>query len=140
MTKNSDRKVEKMTENADKVKAVREYIAHVNGTENWYKNPIGLIYTDGVRVVAEACGAYWLIDVIASHQCKIRVRREMFQLWTLSGEGTEEKPWVVECHTDCAPHGHLITRQEIPYTDFPAELMPMTMWVENGTILLPCEH
>lgn len=39
------------------------------GTEHWYKHWLGgLLYTDGVKYVADQAGAYWLIDAIASYQ------------------------------------------------------------------------
>jgi len=31
-----------------------------------------MLYTDGVRAMAELCKAYWLIDAIASHQNRCR--------------------------------------------------------------------
>lgn len=38
-----------------------------NGSENWYRHSLNrdILYTDGAQYVAEAGGAYWLLDEIA---------------------------------------------------------------------------
>ena len=49
------------------------------GTENYYQHRLsGLVYTDGVKFVAEHCEAYWLIDAIGSFQPACR-KDEMLQ-------------------------------------------------------------
>jgi len=57
------------------------------GTEQWYQHFTGLLYTDGVKYVADTAGAYWLIDAIASYQHEPQVKRnrrlQEFQLWVL---------------------------------------------------------
>jgi hypothetical protein len=68
---------------------LRNGIAHFTGTDQWYRHsPSRMLYTDGVRYVAERAGAYWLIDAIASHQLSPGVRREPFQVWTLKNHGS----------------------------------------------------
>ena len=58
-----------------------------NGSENFYcHRPSLMLYTDGVKDMAEACQAYWLIDLIISHQCKKAVNLERFQVWELKRE------------------------------------------------------
>ena len=55
-----------------------------NGSENFYcHKPSLILYTDGVKELAEGCGAYWLIDLIISHQCHNDVNLERFQVWDL---------------------------------------------------------
>ncbi|TET95031.1 MAG: hypothetical protein E3J26_03520 [Candidatus Zixiibacteriota bacterium] len=131
----------------DKVKAVRDYIAHTTGSETHWRHPImrRFLYTDGVKFIADTCGAHWLIDLIASHQLKASVRRENFQVWVLR-PGSFRKygemltGWIVEAWTDTPGESRRIVRQTLEYTDFPAELMPFTLWVESGVALLPAEH
>jgi hypothetical protein len=55
------------------------------GSENLYRHPLcrSLTYTDGVRYLAEGAGAFWLIDLIASHQIDPRISVEPFQCWRL---------------------------------------------------------
>ena len=127
-----------MTEQ-EKVVAINQHIAHTTGTEHYYKNRLtGLTNTDGVQYVAEVAGAHWLIDLVWSHQHKRRVRAETFQVWTLKEDPKEG--YRVECRTDSFPSGHHIVTQRLPYTDFPKQLMPFSLWLENGVLILPAEH
>lgn len=85
------------------------------GTEGYHRlSPIHgkLVCTDGVNWLAEHAECYWLIDIIASYQHKLK--NEYFQAWTLikSGSGC-----TVTC-TDGNSVKPLIT-QSMEYTDFP---------------------
>ena len=52
------------------MKNANHYFGSGNGSENFYCHKTSLIlYTDGVKEMAEKCSAYWLIDLIISHQC-----------------------------------------------------------------------
>jgi hypothetical protein len=115
-----------------------------SSSENFYKHWLGLIYTDGVKFVADECGAYWLIDAIASHQPKAR-RDPMlrdFQIWTLTSKPTKGNPRrvILECFRDTGCDASI--KQTIPYSDFPFDRMPedFQLYVENGTICLPEER
>lgn len=49
------------------MKNANHYFGSANGSENFYCHKISLIlYTDGVKELAEQCGAYWLIDLITA--------------------------------------------------------------------------
>lgn len=45
-------------------------LAQFTGSECWYRHPLypSITYTDAAQYVAEAGGAYWLLDAIVSHQ------------------------------------------------------------------------
>lgn len=133
-----------VVESAVKAALVQNYLDHTTGTESYHRHFLGLRYTDGIRYVAEMCGAYWLIDLIASHQPGIRRRlakleERDFQVWqlTYSGEG-----WVAEAWTDTpyADGSELLARQVIEYSDFPTELSCLKLYVEEAVILLPQER
>lgn len=129
---------EQMTQE-DKVQAVNHHIAQTTGTEQWYEHYTKrLIYTDGVLFVAETCEAHWLIDLIASWQIQPRVRQEPFQVWQLTKE--EDGNHAIRCWTDTPGKSRLLAVQKIEYTDFPADLLPFSMWVEGGVLILPAEH
>lgn len=129
-----------------------------------------LIYTDGIKLVAETCGAYWLIDAVASHQPDIqrqlaKLGERDFQVWRLEpmrdAEGAIQY-WVLDCWTDIpeapaaedGPASVRLARQEFGYSDFPEELCPdrwkfpkkpkgelgFQFWVEHGTMLLKEER
>lgn len=109
------------------------------GTENYYRHWTGaLVYTDGVKAMAEMCGAYWLIDSIASWQPTCRrdeMLREM-QFWTLKrmGAGT----WDLRVERD---EGNIAFSQPIEFSDFP--MNEMKLWVQAGSpmvLMLPSEY
>lgn len=106
--------------------AIREYQAQCNGSVNFHRHWLGITYTDGVKLLADTCGAYWLIDAIASHR-----RKEEFQVWTL-------QRGILICTN--GDNDIPIVSQIIPYTDFPTELLPFKLWLENGTLMLPEER
>ena len=101
------------------------------GTEQYYRHVLsGLVYTDGVKYVAETAGAYWLIDVVASYQ----LLDVPFQVWKLCKKGDI---WCVTCTDD---NDKLVLEQDIEYTDFPDDLMPFELYFQNGVIFLPSEY
>jgi hypothetical protein len=115
---------------------IENELAQCTGGDEYHRHPIsGLLYTDGVRTMAEVCGAYWLIDIVASYQYKFTEAPSLseFQVWELKVKGNRG---VVTCQSDsdCPP----VVRQVIRYTDFP--LNNMKLWVEGGVIILPSEH
>lgn len=127
---------------AEKAARVRDYEANTTGsahfTRHWSRS---LIYTEGVHMLAEICGAHWLIDLIASYQVDLRVRTEGFQVWELTHlDGTR---WVASMRADSPPSPEIV-RQEIEYSDFPVELSPMKLWLEQSgdqwVLMLPGER
>ncbi len=61
-------------------------LAQFTGTEQWYRHSINrtVLYTDGVRYVAEHGQAYWLLDEIALIQPYDKsIAAEEFQVWKL---------------------------------------------------------
>jgi hypothetical protein len=106
------------------------------GSEHWYRHAMvrDILYTDGVKHVAETAGAYWLIDEIAFAQRFDKLlAAEEFQLRKLS---------VNPDHTatlDCEDgNGGVVFTKNIEYTDFP--LAEITLYFMNKTILLPSEY
>ena len=105
-----------------------------NGSENFYRHSLsGLIYTDGVKDLAEGCQAYWLIDLIVSHQCEEKVKEQTFQVWDL--KRLNHNAFTILC-TD-GNHNRL-TGQEIPFSDFEYDLA--TVWLVDGCLMLPSEY
>lgn len=92
-----------------------------------------LVYTEGVKDLAEQAGAYWLIDLVASWMAEPRMCSEEFVVWKLT---------VNPDHTAIAVaddgNGNEIARQEIGYTDFPLD--EISLYLTNGTLLLPSEY
>ena len=112
---------------------IRE-LALFTGDLDRYRHWTGqLIYTPGIRHLAERAGAFWLIDLIASWQLDPKVRRELFQVWKLD---VRLDHTAVAVATD--GNAAILASQDIPFTDFP--LPTIGVWLEDGTLLLPGEH
>ena len=99
-----------------------------------------VVLTDGAKYLAEKAGAWWLMDVIASHipsikndymavaQLKVKGNEASFRLHD-GDRGGGERTWA---------------RQRIPYTDFPLESIMLFVERDHASgwwvILLPSEH
>jgi len=102
-----------------------------NSTEQYYKYSGYLVITDGVKAMAEMFECFWLLDIIASYQP--RLKNEEFQVWTLGKN--EDSSAIVLC-TD--GNNRILKRQKIEWTDFGAD--EATIWIEANVALLPSEH
>lgn len=129
----SDLPIPRPTTPSERTNAVRDYARACNGSERFHRHGMArrMLYTDGVKFVAETCGAYWLIDVVASYIATTRkVQLEDCQVWTLEAVG--ETAAVVRCTN--GNDNAKIVEQEIPFTDFPRDLMPFRFLCERCEI------
>ena len=111
-------------------------LAQFTGTDNWFLHNIirKVMYTDGVKYVAENADAYWLIDEIALAQRYERaVIAEEFQFWKLAVH--PDKTATLTCDDG---NGNIILTKPIPFTDFPLE--EISFYYTNNVILLPSEY
>jgi hypothetical protein len=104
------------------------------------------VLTDGAKYIADRCGAYWLFDLIASHQSNPKVKDsrrigDSIQFWTLK---VEDQQGVIICEWD---KDQVVLEQKIDYTDFP--LPQVRIWVAKTQLAdesivwvayLPSEH
>ena len=106
------------------------------GSEHWYRHWFvkSVLYTDGARHVADAGGAYWLLDEIAlAQRFQKAIAAEPFQVWKLArGEGHGAK---LTCEDG---NGRTVFTKAIEFTDFP--LAEITLWFTDNTIFLPTEY
>lgn len=142
-----------LTDN-EKAEAVRDYRAKTIGTQDYHRlSPIHgrLVTTDGVLFTAEVLGAFWLVDLVASHQPGILRRHgaQRFQVWQLRYTGAStsvENPdgcaWEVSAWSDTPghPESTRLAYQSIPYSDFPREALQdrdgeaFELWAEAGCV------
>ena len=118
-----------------KQREIQDIIAHAIGTMQYHKFsafPSFPIITDGIKSVADAAGAYWLLDVIGSYQHDPKLDKA-FQVWVLTVD-LKKCTGVVRGFNDST----LIITQEIEYTDFPLE--EIKLFLMDGVILLPNER
>ena len=108
-----------------------EDIQHFTGTDNYYKHWLGILFTDGVKYVAEEAGAYWLIDAVASYYSSLK--KEEFQVWTLVKN--ENNSWTLSA-TD--GNDKILVTQEIEFSDFPRN--HIQFYLSGNVLLLPSEY
>lgn len=105
------------------------------GTEFWYRHPFKrtILYTDGVKYMAETGGAYWLIDEIVFAQAEQRIAAVPFQFWTLKVCADHTATLTCE-NGDCT----IISTKELTFTDFPLD--EIRLYFTDNVILLPSEY
>ncbi|MGE0761462.1 MAG: DUF6876 family protein, partial [Pirellulaceae bacterium] len=125
-----------------------EDLSQFSGDTVRYRHGINrrVIYTPGVRFLAEQGGSYWLIDVIASYltpkfienASRTDDRIRDLHLWRLDVAPDRSALVTARADTDCPP----FVSQEIPFTDFP--LQSVSVWAgcdgRLWTLYLPSEH
>jgi len=100
-------------------------------TDNYYRHPLGMLFTDGIKALCDKFECYWLLDVVCSYQPELK--DEEFQVWTLS---VNEDCSATVFGTD--GDGKELRTQKIMFTDFRAQ--SAQVWVEGNVALLPSEH
>ncbi|MGY3278144.1 DUF6876 family protein [Bradyrhizobium sp. S3.7.6] len=111
-------------------------LAQFTGSERVYRHNLmrTIVYTDGVKYLAEKASAYWLVDKIASLQLKAEVRAEEFQTWKLKLIAAGHR---AELTCDDG-NGNIVHSEVIDFTDFPLD--EVALFYTNSTILLPSEY
>lgn len=119
----------------------QKILSQFTRTEQWHRYNIlmpNAPLTDGALYIAQAGGAFWLMDIIGSAQLDKKVQNEPFQVWALKVDQDNSKG-LVTCEDG---NGGEVYRQNIPFTDF--ELPEIELWAsrEDGNliILLPSEY
>lgn len=118
-----------------KAEQLEQELRQFIGTENYYKLAFGKI-TDGAKYLADAAGAYWLVDDICIHNAFTRTLKANrdFQVWTLTKNKTGRGAKLV------AEDGNKtkLFSTRIPFTDFPLD--SIQLYFINGVVLLPSEY
>jgi len=109
-------------------------LSQFTGSEHHYKHPLGILFTDGVKYLAEEGGCYWLLDIIASYHPQIRnnVRLSEFCLWQaeVKGDGA-----VISAKEDTGDPSFL--EQHIDYADLPFNIK---LYQCGKVVMLPSEY
>ena len=102
-----------------------------------------MIYSPGVKFVADKAEAYWLIDAIASYFMGGQMaypdsRLDTLQFWRL--EVKEDRTARLTARADSGVEPYVI--QRIEYTDFPLEQIDIWAGFDGKywTLYLPSEH
>lgn len=139
-------------------------LPHFTGTEEYHRIRYpwlrkDFLLTDGAKYLADKAAAYWLMDLIASHQPKVAT--EGFQTWRLHVKHTDEPepdkeslPAIVlawrkrarpnEAIVTCEDgNEHILVTQEIPYTDMPLDEIKLYVTSDDFDgiiVMLPSEY
>lgn len=111
-------------------------LAQFTGTEEWYRHDLNrnVVFTDGVKYLADRAGFHWLLDEIAlAQRASERVATERFQVWKLDVNADYTARLTCE-----DGRGNVLYTKDIGFTDFMGE--GVTLWFSNGTIFLPSEY
>ena len=124
-----------MTQAAAKPSLSEAKLAQYTGTEQWHRHSLlrSILYTDGVKYVAETAGAYWPMDDIAFSQTDPLIRAEEFQVWNLG-----VRPDSIGTLTCEDGNGRVVTRRDYSFTSFPEP--GIDLWFEGGIIYPPSAH
>ncbi len=111
-------------------------MAQFTGSDTFYRYGLAgeVLFTEGVKYVADTAGAYWLLDTIRiANVYEPKVRAEEFQLWTISVRS--DATGIVTCDDG---NGCIVYEQVMNFTDFPE--LGIKLYFCDGTILLPSEY
>lgn len=113
-----------------------ESLAQFTGSEKFYYHSLvrDVIFTDGAKYVADAAGAYWLLDEIAlAQRYDPALAEEEFQVWELkvSTEGSA----LLICEDG---NGRQMWSKRINWTNFPQQ--GIRFYLSNKCIHLPSEY
>ncbi len=110
-------------------------LTQFTGTAQYYRITKQHLLTDGTRYLADAAGAYWLMDAVASHLCEIGTAD-----WFVVVRMLVEDSAALMIYEDGNGQEH--ARQQIPYTDFPmSEITIYCCWDgEHWVLMLPSEY
>jgi hypothetical protein len=104
------------------------------GSTRWFRHwSRRLVYTEGVRYLAEKASAYWFIDLVASWCPHASLRNEEFVLWKLTVKPDRSAIVIAD-----DGNGRELAHQDIPWTDFPLD--EVSLYLTDNTLLLPSEY
>jgi hypothetical protein len=110
-------------------------LLHYTGSTLWYRHFLckWILYTEGMKFLAERVGAYWLIDeIVFAQKAKSSLPKQHLQIWKIS---VQNHSAVLEC---IGKDDAILYTKRVPYTDFP--LSEFTVYYCNNTIMLPSEY
>jgi hypothetical protein len=110
-------------------------LTHFTGTERYHRLNRKCLITDGAKYLADAAEAFWLLDAAASYLLELGTD-DWFVLVRLN-----VKDYCAELTLEDG-NGGIRARQQIPYTDFPADQQVLyACWDgEHWVIMLPSEY
>lgn len=112
-------------------------LRNFTGTESYFRFSAimrNFVLTDGTKYLAEECGCYWLMDLVASH--RHNYKDEGFVVAKMKKDG---KGCLVRLEDG---NDNILAKQHVEYTDFPLEEITLYVCRQGDlfVILLPSEY
>ena len=112
-------------------------LPNFTGTDGYTRwSPIfrNFLLTDGAKFIAEACDAYWLVDLFASHLPAYK--DEGFAVLYLKVKDGKAVAQIED------GNGKVLAKQKIEYTDFPLDQIVLYCCPQGDqfVIMLPSEY
>jgi hypothetical protein len=110
-------------------------LSQFTGTGCYYRLSRLCVITDGVKYLADAAGAYWLLDAAASYLVELGTEDWFVLVRLVTTDGSA----VLTLEDG---NGGIRAHQSIPYTDFPAsEQCLYACWdSQHWVLMLPSEY
>ena len=117
---------------------IRDGMSQFYGTQTYTRlSPLfpKVLLTEGARYIAIECGAYWLMDMIASHTKAVS---DGFAVVELLKNGDEATLIIA----DDKPPTRVYAKQHIGYTNFPLDALTLYIQYdgEHWVVMLPSEY
>lgn len=106
------------------------YDPRFSGTDNLWKNPSGLTYTDSVQDFCEKNGAYWVLDVIASYLPTLQLYPFLLICFNV-----EDQHCSFHCKEDSNEPD--VVYQYIEFTDLKVNLR---LYLCSGVLMFPTDY
>jgi hypothetical protein len=112
--------------------AIKDNLRQCTGTEEYHRAGLGLIFTDGVKWLADDAECHWLISDL-SIVAQMKFSKIPFQLWKFR---SKDSVGLLTMQEDTG--SPVLYEQKYEYTDFPEG--EIKLYVCDGIILLPSEY
>ena len=113
--------------------AIRSALAQAIGTSQYWKVFPDFLITDSVKLMAEMCGAYWLLNEIFVMVHDEKLKDEDFVVFKLILNGNSA---VLQAEDG---NYNVLLKKDIPFTDFPLSEGIIMFWCDN-VLLLTTEY
>ena len=106
------------------------YVSDSHGTQDYWKHPSGLLYTDSVKDFAEEHGSYWTLDVAGSYLPVLRKHSFLIVFFDVSDN---------HCTFSAQEDSDLpnVVTQYIPFTDMGVSLK---LFLVDGVLMFPSDY
>jgi hypothetical protein len=117
---------------------IERNLSYYTGTDGYHRFNGNILLTDGVKYMAEACQAYWFLDIIWSVLSTSKIINDYDRIFCKL-EMTSEDTAIVSLDDG---NKNILYFQRIDFTDFPLKEIKLFAFQdgEHRVLLLPSEY